>query len=335
MTNWLAQDKRFFLLVLLMLTVLMLSFVLGSSSYVLMDYFNLSENESLKKIVFQHRLPRTITALLTGIALPLSGWVLQEFFRNPLAGPSILGVTSSAGLGVAIVIVLGSSLGLGSFIFEPGLLIVGALLGALLAMLLLISIAKQLSSTNAMIIVGFMIATIAGAFIEILQYFSSAKELKSYVLWGFGSLTGLSIRHLIYYAVFVLVGMFFIVKNIPSLIRMQLGELYAQTMGVNLRSLRIQLIIASSILAGVATALVGPIAFIGLAVPHICRMYLKTSNFYQLFAYNLVVGVILMTGFGLLAELFPGGALPINVITALFGAPIVLSIVFLNKNQIS
>lgn len=318
-----------------MVVMLLLSLVIGSSSYSLRDLFHLGENETLQKIILQHRLPRTITALLTGIALPLSGWVLQEFFRNPLAGPSVLGVTSSAGLGVAIIIVLGTSLGFGSFVYEPGLLIFGALIGALLAMLILIFIARQLSSTNAMIIVGFMIATLAGAFIEILQYFSNAKELKSYVLWGFGSLTGLSYEQLIYYAVFVGIGMFFIIKNIPSLIKMQLGELYAQTMGVHIRSLRIQLIIASSILAGVATALVGPIAFIGLAVPHICRMYLKTSNFKRLFAYNIVVGILLMTGFGLLAELFPGGALPINVITALFGAPIVLSIVFFNKNQLS
>lgn len=335
MTKWLRHDKKFFLLLLLMVVMLFFSLVLGSSSLGVSDILNIEQNEIAQKILWQHRMPRTLTALLTGIALPLSGWILQEFFRNPLAGPSILGVTSSAGLGVAIIIVLGTSLGLGNFIFSPGLLIIGALIGALVAMLVLIAIAKQLSSTNAMIIVGFMLATIAGAFIEILQYFSNAKELKSYVLWSFGSLTGLSYEHLLYFVIFVLMGMVLILRNIPSLVRMQLGELYAQTMGVNLRSLRIQLIIASSILAGVTTALVGPIAFIGLAVPHICRIYLKTSNFYQLFAYNIVVGVILMTSFGLMAELFPGGALPINVITALFGAPIVLSIVFYNKNHIT
>lgn len=335
MFTWIKHDKFFFGLVLLMLLAIILSLILGSSSFGFKDWLNIGENETLQKIVLQHRLPRTLTAILTGITLPLSGWVLQEFFRNPLAGPSILGVTSSAGLGVAIVIVLGTSLGFGNYIFEPGLLIFGALLGAFLAMIILIGIAKQLTSTNAMIIVGFMIATLAGAFIEILQYFSNAKELKSYVLWGFGSLSGLSYKQLLYYLLFSLVGIFLIFKNIPSLIRMQLGELYAQTMGVQIKSLRLQLIISSSVLAGVATALVGPIAFVGLAVPHICRIYLKTSNFYRLFAYNLVVGIILMCVFGLIAELFPGGSLPINVITALFGAPIVLSIVFFNKNQLS
>lgn len=335
MFTWIKHDKTFFGLVLLMLLAIILSLILGSSSFGFKDWLNFGENEIMQKIVLQHRLPRTLTAILTGITLPLSGWVLQEFFRNPLAGPSILGVTSSAGLGVAIVIVLGTSLGFGNYIFEPGLLIFGALLGAFLAMIILIGIAKQLTSTNAMIIVGFMIATLAGAFIEILQYFSNAKELKSYVLWGFGSLSGLSYKQLLYYLLFSLVGIFLIFKNIPSLIRMQLGELYAQTMGVQIKSLRLQLIISSSVLAGVATALVGPIAFVGLAVPHICRIYLKTSNFYRLFAYNLVVGIILMCVFGLIAELFPGGSLPINVITALFGAPIVLSIVFFNKNQLS
>lgn len=335
MYHWIKYDKTFYLLLVIMLLMIFLSLILGSISFSFQEWMNIRENETLKRIVFQHRMPRTLTAILTGIALPLSGWVLQEFFRNPLAGPSILGVTSSAGLGVAIVIVLGTSLGLGSFVFEPGLLIFGALIGAFLAMLILISIARQLTSTNAMIIVGFMIATLAGAFIEILQYFSNEKELKSYVLWGFGSLSGLSFKQILYYFIFVLIGTLLIFKNIPSLIRMQLGELYAQTMGVRLKSLRVQLIIASSVLAGVATALVGPIAFVGLAVPHICRIYLKTSNFYRLFTYNIIVGVILMCAFGLIAELFPGGALPINVITALFGAPIVLSIIFFNKNQLS
>lgn len=329
------RDKNILLLGLLVVLLFTFSLLVGSTSVSINELLNLfnTENETLRKIIFQHRLPRTLTALLTGIALPLSGWVLQEFFRNPLAGPSVLGVTSSAGLGVALVIVLGTSLGAGVMLNQPWFIILGALLGAFLSMFVLLLVASKIQYTTALIIVGFMISALAGALIGVLEFFASGKELKSYVLWSFGSLNGLDFQQLLYYTIFIVVGVLIILKNTSGLIKMQLGELYAKTMGVDVKSLRLQLIIASSILTGVATALVGPIAFIGLAVPHICRIYLKTSDFYRLFAYVVLLGVCLMLIFSMISEMFPGGALPINIITALFGAPIVLSILFNHNNQ--
>lgn len=329
------RDKNVLLLGLLVVLLLFVSLLVGSTSVSMKEFLNLfnTENEILRKIIFQHRLPRALTALLTGIALPLSGWVLQEFFRNPLAGPSVLGVTSSAGLGVALVIVLGTSLGFGVMLNQPWAIILGALVGAFLSMFILLLVANKIQSTTALVIVGFMMAAFAGALIGVLEFFASGKELKSYVLWSFGSLNSLGFKQLLYYFICVVLGVVIIFKNVSALIKMQLGELYAKTMGVNVKSLRLQLIIASSILTGVATALVGPIAFIGLAVPHICRIYLKTSDFYRLFVYVVLLGMALMLVFSIISEMFPGGSLPINIITALFGAPIVLSILFNHNNQ--
>lgn len=327
-------EKSFWILLFMVICAFFLSIFLGNTTFSFNEILHLNnpQNHIIKQIVWHHRLPRTITAILTGIALPMSGWILQEFFRNPLAGPSVLGITSAAGLGVASVIVLGTALGLGAMMLESWVLILGALIGSFMAMLILIFMAQQISSTTALIIVGFMIAALSGALIGVLEFFASQKELKSYILWTFGSLNGLNQEKLLYFILFILVGLFFIVRNIPNLIKMQLGEQYAKTMGVNVKGLRFELIIASSVLTGVTTALVGPIAFIGLAVPHICRMYLKTGDFRKLFTYILLAGIFLMLVFGLISELFPGGALPINIITALFGAPVVLSII-LGKRQ--
>ncbi|MDO5655482.1 MAG: iron ABC transporter permease [Flavobacteriaceae bacterium] len=328
-------EKRFWVLFSLLIIFCIISLMIGSISTSFYELFRLNhpDNSLLKRVVLEHRLPRTLTAMLTGIALPISGWVLQEFFRNPLAGPSVLGITSASGLGVALVIVLGTSLGLSHWVNQSWLLILGALAGALIATILLIWTAHKISSTTSLIIVGFMLAALAGAFIGVLEFFASGKDLKSYVLWSFGSLNGLSNDRLYYFLICCIIGVLLVIFKIDALIKMQLGELYARTMGVDVRSLRLQLIIASSVLTGVTTALVGPIAFIGLAVPHICRIYLKTADFRKLFIYIIMVGVILMIVFSVISEIFPGGALPINIITALLGAPIVLSIVLNYKGR--
>ena len=326
-----SKDRMIPVLFAVMIIFFLLSLLTGSSTSSFSELMNLSENATLQKIIFQHRLPRTLTAILTGISLPLSGWVLQEFFRNPLAGPSVLGITSASGLGVAAIIVLGSSLGLGAWLTNSWILIAGALLGAFISLIILLMVASRISSTTSLIIVGFMIAALCGALIGVLEFFASGKELQSYVLWSFGSLNGLTFDQLAIFAGFCLFGMTMIILNIPSLMKMQLGEMYAKTMGVNVRSLRLQLILSASVLTGVTTALVGPVAFIGLAVPHICRMYLKTGDFRKLFFSILLLGITLMLIFSYISEIFPGGSLPINIITALFGAPVVLSIVFRHK----
>lgn len=329
------KDRKFFLLILAVIILFFLSIFFGdygSSFNAWISMFK-GENELLKKIVLNHRLPRSLAVVFTGIALPISGWVLQEYFRNPLAGPSILGVTSSASLGAAVVIMLGSSLGISFMGYKSEAIIFGAILGTALSMLILWSISNRLNATSYLIIIGFMIATLAGALIAILEFFASSEDLKSYVLWGFGSLSGLTITQLIYFFISLLLGLFVVKRNINHLIKMQLGNQYAQTMGVNVKKVRVELILSATLLTGVCTALVGPIAFIGLAIPHLCRIYLKTANFNKLFVYIILTGILFMLFFSIVANHFPWGTLPINIITALFGAPIVIYIVFKNRNQ--
>lgn len=329
------KDRKFLLLILAVIILFFLSIFFGNygSSFYSWNSMLKGENELLRKIVLNHRLPRSLAVVFTGIALPISGWVLQEYFRNPLAGPSILGVTSSASLGAAVVIMLGSGLGISFMGYKSEAIIFGAILGTSLSMLILWGISNRLNSTSYLIIIGFMIATLAGALIAMLEFFASSQDLKSYVLWGFGSLSGLTITQLIYFFISLLIGLLIVKRNINHLIKMQLGNRYAQTMGVNVKKVRVELILSATLLTGVCTALVGPIAFIGLAIPHLCRIYLKTADFNKLFVYIILTGILFMLFFSIVSNHFPWGTLPINIITALFGSPIVIYIVFKNRNQ--
>ena len=309
-----------------------MSLFVGQTQISVWEFFEPTQNgEILREIILVHRLPRLFTAILTGISLPLSGWILQEYFRNPLAGPSVLGVTSFAGLGVALVIVGGVLFGFYGWNNNPLILIISAILGGLFATFILTGIARKIKSSSALIIIGFMFSALAGAVISILQFYAENQSLKSYIVWNFGSLNGLNYEQILYYFISVIIGFVLIRKIVPNLEKMQLGEVYAQSMGVDLKSLRTQIVLISSLLVSVSTALVGPIAFIGLAIPHICRSYLKTSNFKKLFYMVVLLGANLLVLFSIIAETFPIGVLPINIISALFGVPIVLSIVWKQK----
>lgn len=309
-----------------------MSLFVGQTQISILEFFEPTQNgEILREIIFVHRLPRLFTAILTGVSLPLSGWILQEYFRNPLAGPSVLGVTSFAGLGVALVIVGGVLFGFYGWNNNPLILIISAVLGGLFVTFILTGITQKIKSSSALIIIGFMFSALAGAVISILQFYAENQSLKSYIVWNFGSLNGLNYEQIFYYFISVIIGFILIKKIVPNLEKMQLGEVYAQSMGVDLKSLRTQIVLISSLLVSVSTALVGPIAFIGLAIPHICRSYLKTSDFKKLFYMVVLLGANLLVLFSIIAEIFPTGVLPINIISALFGVPIVLSIVWKQK----
>lgn len=333
MLKEIQRDKILWLLIVIVLFMFVLSLLLGSANISLLDVFTSSQNDNAHKIVLEYRLPRTLTAMLVGVALPISGWVLQEYFKNPLAGPSVLGVTSTAGLGVAIMVMLGSVLGITELIYSTWGITISGLIGAFVAMLILLWATKFNLSSTTLVIIGFMLASFSGSIIGILSFYSNINDLKMYILWSFGSLGGLSIEKIIYFFVFVVIGLVLIIKNIPSFIKLQLGEMYAISMGVNMKKLRLELILATSILTGICTALVGPIAFIGLAVPYICKSYLRTTNFYRLLAHIIAVGVLSMLLFTMVSVLFPSGVLPINIVTSLLGAPVVLHIIISNKKM--
>ena len=270
---------------------------------------------------------------MVGLALPIAGFLLQELFKNSLAEPSVLGITAMASLGVAIVVFLFSIIGLDYLLGNSWLTISAAMIGSLTALVLIGTFSYRVKSSTALIVLGMMLSGLAVSFIGLLQYFAPSEKIKSFLLWSFGSLTGLKWEQIFVFSLCVFTGLLLAYGTLKSLTFLLLGEKYAQTLGVNLFRLRFTLLLSTSILTAAATAFAGPIAFIGLAVPHICRNILKTSNMHYLFFSVMMMGAALMLIFSFLTDIFPFGTFPINIITSLFGTPIVISIVLKNSKS--
>ncbi len=317
------------LLLLLILGMFFLNLNIGNADVSISDVL---KNEIAHNLIVNYRLPKTIAAILAGIALPISGLLLQELFRNPLADPSVLGITSASGFGVALVIFLSSILGLNELMNSSWLICLASFFGAMLALLLIVFFSSKLNSTSALIIIGMMIAGFSSALIGIMQFFSPSEKIKSYIMWTFGSISGLSWMQISIFGLCVFAGILISIFTLKGISGMRLGENYAHTMGINIKKIRWLILISSAILTASATAFVGPVAFIGLAVPHICRMVFKETQIVNLYLSVLLTGIFLMLFFSWLAQIFPAGSLPINIITSLIGAPIVMSII-LNRTK--
>ncbi|SFN43199.1 iron complex transport system permease protein [Algoriella xinjiangensis] len=293
-----------------------------------------TSDEMINNLVLNFRLPKSITALLVGISLPISGFLMQELFKNPLADPSVLGITSMASLGVGVVIFLFSIIGLDQYLNNPWITIIASFLGAITALLIVIVFSFRVKSAASLVILGFMISGLSGALIGMMQYFAPSDKIKAFLIWGFGSLSGLSWQQISIFALFVLSGIIVSLFSLRGITALLLGERYAQSLGINIKKLRFIILIATALLTASATAFAGPIGFIGLAIPHICRTLLKTGDMRVLYRWIFVSGIFFMLLFSILTEIFPFGTLPINIITALFGAPIVISILLNNKNEV-
>ena len=293
-----------------------------------------TSDEMINNLVLNFRLPKSITALLVGISLPISGFLMQELFKNPLADPSVLGITSMASLGVGVVIFLFSIIGLDQYLNNPWITIIASFLGAITALLIVIVFSFRVKSAASLVILGFMISGLSGALIGMMQYFAPSDKIKAFLIWGFGSLSGLSWQQISIFALFVLFGIIVSLFSLRGITALLLGERYAQSLGINIKKLRFIILIATALLTASATAFAGPIGFIGLAIPHICRTLLKTGDMRVLYRWIFVSGIFFMLLFSILTEIFPFGTLPINIITALFGAPIVISILLNNKNEV-
>lgn len=293
-----------------------------------------TSDEMINNLVLNFRLPKSITALLVGISLPISGFLMQELFKNPLADPSVLGITSMASLGVGVVIFLFSIIGLDQYLNNPWITIIASFLGAITALLIVIVFSFRVKSAASLVILGFMISGLSGALIGMMQYFAPSDKIKAFLIWGFGSLSGLSWQQISIFALFVLSGIIVSLFSLRGITALLLGERYAQSLGINIKKLRFIILIATALLTASATAFAGPIGFIGLAIPHICRTLLKTGDMRILYRWIFVSGIFFMLLFSILTEIFPFGTLPINIITALFGAPIVISILLNNKNEV-
>jgi iron complex transport system permease protein len=304
---------------------------LGSVSIPLEEVFKSifgnSENESWQYIIQDYRLPKAFTAILVGSGLGVSGLLMQTLFRNPLAGPYVLGISSGASLGVAMVI-LGSGLfgGIfGTLLMSKWSLVIAASLGSFIVLLAVMLVSSKVRDTMAILIIGLMFGSITTAIVSVLSYFSSAEELQRYIFWGFGSLGNLSwYELLIFFAIYV-VGMFISIGSIKALNTFLLGENYAKSLGLNIKKSRMLIIIATSLLAGTITAFAGPIAFIGLAIPHLTRQIFKSANHKILLPAVLLFGAIVMLVCDSIAQLPTSDyTLPINAITSLIGAPVVV-----------
>ncbi len=295
------------------------------------------EQQTWVTIVNQYRLPKAITAIIVGSGLGVSGLMMQTLFKNPLAGPFVLGITSGASLGVAIVI-MGASLIGGIFtglITSKWTIIIAASLGSFLVLLAVLLVAKKVQDTMAILIIGLMFGSISAAVVSVLSYFSPAEQLQQYFFWGLGSLGNLNWTELFILFIIYSVGIALSILSIKALNCFLLGENYAKSLGINVKQSRFIIIIATSILAGTITAFTGPIAFIGLAIPHITRQVFGSSNHKILLPAVLLFGAIIMLICDSIAQLPTSNyTLPINAITALVGSPIVIWLLLKKQKMI-
>ncbi|WP_225444241.1 iron ABC transporter permease [Echinicola arenosa] len=289
------------------------------------------DKASWETILFLYRIPKAITAVLVGISLSVSGLQMQTFFRNPLAGPYVLGISSGAGLGVAIMIMGGSALGItfssSSNYMTWGIwgIIISGSLGAILVLLLMSLTAWKIKDSMTLLIIGLMFGSASGAVVSVLSYFGNAEDLKLFTIWSMGSLGGISGTQLEILSIICFIGIIPVIALLKSYNAMLMGERYATSMGVNIKSLRWAMILSTGLLAGSATAFCGPIAFIGIAVPHLARMIFRTGDHRILFPASALIGSCFLLISDAISQI-PGSAetLPINVITSLFGAPLVI-----------
>ncbi len=329
-----TRDRILILLMTLLTTILFVAnLFVGSVEIPPMEVWNVlmgkanTVHPSWQFIIQEVRLPQTLTALLCGAALAASGLMLQTAFRNPLAGPSILGIDSGASLGVAIVMLLsGGSLMAGKMVLSGFLAVtIAAFVGAMAVMGLLLFFSTLLKSDVLLLIVGVMIGYAGSSIISLLNFFSTAEGVHSYMIWGMGSFGGVSMEQMPWFASLIIVGIMMSLLMVKSLNAMLLGRLYAENLGINMHRARIYLLISTGLLAASTTAFCGPISFLGLAVPHMARLLLRKANHRTLMPLSLLTGTTAALLCNLLCTL-PGdkGTIPLSAITPLLGVPVIL-----------
>ena len=294
------------------------------------DVFSGKNSEGINaEILLNFRLPKAITAILAGASLSVAGLMMQTLFRNPLADPYILGVSSGASLGVALLTM--ASVGLPAILVGSGwAMILAAIIGAAIVLLLVVAVSFRIKNAVSLLIVGIMFGTIAGSIVSILQNFSNPDAIKLFILWTFGSLSAVTWTYMQVLLPVLLIGFgiaFFIQKRLDGLL---LGENYAQALGISIVQTRLLIVVATGLLAGGITAFTGPIAFVGVAIPHIARGLFRTSSHKVLLPASLLCGSCLLLVCDIITQI-PAYTLPINTISSLFGAPIILWIIFRRK----
>lgn len=329
-------------IVILIFVFFLLNIILGSVQIPFKDVWHIlwgdyNGNEIWQNIIWKSRVPQALTALVAGAGLSVSGLQMQTVFRNPLAGPSVLGISSGASMGVAFVVLLSGTLG-GVALSKVGImgeiaLTISAIIGSLSIMALIVFVSQKVKGNVTLLIIGVMIGYVANAVIGVLKYFSVEEDIRAYVIWGLGSFARVSGNQMTLFVSIMLVLLpvsFLLVKTLNLLL---LGDAYARNLGLNIKRARLQVITCSGVLVAIVTAYCGPIIFLGLAVPHLCRTMFRTSDHRILMPASLLMGGAMALVCNLIARM-PGfeGALPVNSVTALVGAPVVISVLF-NKRR--
>ncbi|ASK29073.1 ABC transporter permease [Chryseobacterium sp. T16E-39] len=314
------MSKKFKILCSLFVIAIILTAIInmntGFLSLELQDFFNDSPNNQIADI----RINRVLVMLLAGVSIPTSGFLMQEYFQNPLAGPDILGITSVASLSVSFYIFFSHDFLLPDFL-QNSFLSLSAITGSLLLMLILLSISNKFQDKSYLIIFGFLVSALAGAIVSLLQLYAENQNLKNYILWSFGANNMVTRNQILVLFVLVLAGLFMSFKTIKPLIGNSLGHSYAQSLGVNLNHLKLFIIVASSLLSASITAFLGPILFIGIIVPHFCRLIYNPAKLWQQWVLNMMLGMLMMLLFSIVAE---KSQIPLNVISSIFGIPVIL-----------
>ena len=332
------------LLLTAIVVLFLLNLFLGSVNIPIRSIWNIlwgidgGESVIWQNIIWKSRVPQSMTALVAGAGLAVSGLQMQTVFRNPLAGPSVLGISSGASLGVAFVVLLSGSIG-GIALSRLGVmgeiaLTVAAIIGALSIMALIVYVSQKVHGNVTLLIIGVMIGYVANAVIGVLKFFSVEEDIRAYVIWGLGSfarVSGNQITAFVSIMAILLPLSFLLIKTLNLLL---LGDAYARNLGLNIKRARLQVIACSGVLVAIVTAYCGPITFLGLAVPHLCRGIFRTSDHKVLMPASLLAGAALALLCNLIARM-PGfeGALPVNSVTALVGAPVVVSVLFKKRRN--
>jgi len=323
------MSKKFKILCLLLAATIIFTAVInlntGFLSLNFQDFFQDSPQSQIAEI----RINRVLVMLLAGISIPTSGFLMQEYFQNPLAGPDILGITSVASLSVAFYIFFSHDFLIPEFL-QNSFLSLSAIAGSLVLMLVLLSMSNKFQDKSYLIIFGFLVSAFAGAIVSLLQFYAENQSLKNYILWSFGANNMVTRNQIYVLFILVFIGMFFCFKTIKPLIGNSLGTSYARSLGVNLNQLKILIIAASSLLSASVTAFLGPILFIGIIVPHFCRLIYNPSKLWQQWILNMFLGMLIMMLFSIVAE---KTQIPLNVISSVFGIPVIL-LMLLKQNKV-
>lgn len=323
------------LLVAGIIVLFAMSLIVGSVRIPLADVCDIlfdkfEGKESWKYIVMENRLPQALTAMLCGASLAVCGLMLQTAFRNPLAGPDVFGISSGAGLGVAIVMLfLGGSVSTTMFTVSGFLAILtSAFIGAIVVTMIILFLSTMVRNSVLLLIVGLMVGYVSSSAVALLNFFASEEGVKSYIVWGMGNFGGVSMNHMQLFALLCLVGIIASIFLIKPLNIMLLGTQYAESLGINIRQIRNLLLVTVGLLTAVTTAFCGPVSFLGLAIPHMTRLLLHTENHQILLPCTILCGAVIALLCNLICYLpGNGGIIPLNAVTPLLGAPIIIYVI--------